>query len=275
MLAFARSLEAGTFRGPITSLLSSAWGRLAAAGVVRSLEAPRHTRLVTVGGATLGGSGKTPLAIACAAELATAGCRVALVGHAYRARPGSARLVKVDDDLAQVGDEALVAARDLAALGVPVVVAPRRALAMDLASRFADVLVLDGVAQTTPRASLALLAVDAAEPWGSAQVPPRGDLRAPLAALLAACDLIVTLGTDPPPAAFPVCRSTPTTHARSYSRGAWVGRTLFRWDSLAGIRVGLLSALSRPERIVRALRARAPVRMEGREEGPRPPVPRP
>ena len=236
--------------------LSSAWGRFAAVGVVRPLVAPRHTCLVSVGGATLGGSGKTPLAIACAASLATAGYRVALVGHAYRARPGSARVVKVDDDLAQVGDEALIAARALVALGVPVVVAPRRALAMDLASRHADVLVLDGVAQTAPRAALALLAVDAVEPWGSARLPPRGDLRAPLAALLAACDLIVSLGIDPSPAALSVCRSKPTTYARSYSRGAWVGQTLFRWDSLAGIRAGLLSALSRPERIVRAIRAR-------------------
>jgi tetraacyldisaccharide 4'-kinase len=237
-------------------VLSSTWGLLAAPAVVRPLKRPPHTRLVAIGGATLGGSGKTPLAIACAAELAAAGCRVAFVGHAYRASPRRARIVNADDAVAQVGDEALIAARALGSLRVPVVVAPRRAQAVHLASRLAEVLVLDGVAQTEPRASIALLAVDAAEPWGSARLPPKGDLRAPIPALLAACDMIVRLGAELPTAAFSVCHSTPTASARLYSRGAWIGQTLFTWSSFAGIRVGLLSALSRPERIVRALRAR-------------------
>ena len=41
---------------------------------------------------------------------ARAGARVALVGHAYRATPGRARVVAPDDALHEVGDEALVAA---------------------------------------------------------------------------------------------------------------------------------------------------------------------
>jgi tetraacyldisaccharide 4'-kinase len=243
--AVARALERGDLHGPAARALSSLWGLVASRGVARPLVLPAGVRVVTVGGATLGGSGKTPLAIACALELAAlhGGKDVAFVGHAYRADPRRPRVVSDHDDLREVGDEALLAARALADARVPVVVAPRRADALALAAEFARIVVLDGVAQTRPmRASLALLAVDAAEPWGRAQaVPPAGDLRAPRAALLAACDRVVTVGCDA------------AADARVVSRGAWLDGSLLPWRALAGLRLGLLSALARPDRIVRDL----------------------
>src|SRR5579863_2192867 len=117
MVAVASALERGLLRGPLFRLMSAGWGRIASAGLTRPLQVPSRTRVVTVGGATLGGSGKTPLAIACAAEFARAGVRVAFVGHAYRAIPRRAHVVQVDDVLAEVGDEALIAARALAPVG--------------------------------------------------------------------------------------------------------------------------------------------------------------
>jgi tetraacyldisaccharide 4'-kinase len=236
--------------------------------------------VVTVGGATLGGSGKTPLAIACAAYLAGAGGRVALVGHAYRAAPGRARVVRPDDAVEDVGDEALLAARALeAAPGQAcVVVAPSRGEAVALASRRADVLVLDGVLQIAPaRASLALLAVDAEDPWGGApRVPPAGYLRAPVGALLDASDRVVAVGDGA------------GADARLVSRGAWSlelepdargpallwpsgGGALHTWEALARARVGLLCALARPERILRALARRGVTVREvvrARDHGP-------
>ena len=59
----------------------------------RPVRVPDGVRTVTVGGATLGGSGKTRIAIAIARALASRGERVVLVGHAYRARPVFARFV--------------------------------------------------------------------------------------------------------------------------------------------------------------------------------------
>ena len=252
MISVARCLEEGRYDGVVARCLARVWGKVSARGLVRSLgplpstQAAREGRIIAVGGATLGGSGKTPLAIACARELARRGARVALVGHAYRAQPGHARIVMPDDALAEVGDEALLAARMLEPFGVPVVVAPSRALALAHAARAADVLVLDGVLQTRPvRASLSLLAVDADEPWGrAADVPPRGDLRAPVAALLALADLVVPVGDDAP-------------DARTISRGAYVGDTLLSWDTLRSLRVGLACALGRPDRVLRSLKRRA------------------
>jgi tetraacyldisaccharide-1-P 4'-kinase len=261
-------------------LVERSLGKLLDRAVVRRLVAPAGVAVVAVGGSTFGGSGKTPLAIACAAELARAGARVVLVGHAYRADPRWPRFVLPDDRLGDVGDEALLAVR---ALERPdgrarVVVAPSRAEAIAFAAQAADVLVLDGVAQLAPvRATLALLAVDAADPWGArCALPPRGALRATLAALVAACDAIVPLtdGIAPPADALAdlarardgdadarvhavasrEASARPMWPARVESRGAWVdGGELLTWEVIRSLRVGLLVALGRPERVVRWL----------------------
>jgi tetraacyldisaccharide 4'-kinase len=254
-IGIARALERGDFDGRLGRALSAQWGRVATRTLARSLDL-YDKPTVAIGGATLGGSGKTPLAIACARFLADSGARVAFVGHAYRAHPRHARVVKSSDALADVGDEALLAARALLGTSVTVVVAPRRADAVAFASRCSDVIVLDGVAQTAPdRASLALLAVDAQEPWGrSHNVPPSGDLRAPVDALLSACDAVVAI-TDPQPGRQRELIGG-SWEARARSRGVWLDRKLVSWDRLAGARVGLVCALARPHRVWRFVEAR-------------------
>jgi hypothetical protein len=83
-------------------------------------------------------------------------------------------------------------------------------------------------------ATLALLAVDPEEPWGkAAAVPPCGDLRAPVEALLEAADAVVPVFEDDLP--------------------------YFPWDTLRDARVGLVSAMARPERVLRSLARRGVV----------------
>ncbi|MBX3188005.1 MAG: tetraacyldisaccharide 4'-kinase [Labilithrix sp.] len=214
----------------------------AARTIARPLALPRGVPVVTVGGSTFGGSGKTRLALACASMLGERGARVVLVGHAYRARPGHARIVAPGDALAIVGDEALACARVLAARGlarVRVVVAERRQSAVDFAAAMddrPDVIVIDGPAQLAPeRAALSLLALDAHAPWS------RGwDLRAPRAALVAATDHRVFVDAAP---------------EREGRVALASGRTVVL-DELAGLRVGLFTALARPDRLVRGLARR-------------------
>jgi tetraacyldisaccharide-1-P 4'-kinase len=250
----ARALESGEVRRSLATVgLARAWGAVSSRSVVRSLDVPAHVRAVCVGGATLGGSGKTPLAIACALEYAARGERVALIGHAYRARPHAARVVRCEDSIDDVGDEALVCARALAPTKASVVVGPTRRAAIELATTFADRLILDGVAQTAPlRSHLALLAVDASEPWGADDVPPLGDLRAPKGALLDACDTVVAvadpLGSGSPPAGARVVEIA--------SSGVHVEGEGVSWRALRGVDVGLVTALARGDRIARFLALR-------------------
>ena len=231
MRRLAAALESGRVDGGLARIAAALWARVAAARLVKPLTWRAGAEVLAVGGATLGGSGKTPLCIAAARVLARDGVRVALVGHGYRARPGVARVVVSTDAVSAVGDEALACARALAlALDrVPVVVGPTRQAALDLALTLADVAILDGVHQASPRASLAWLAVDSRAPWGAGACPPRGDLRAPRAALEGAADLVVPVSGT--------------------SRGIHLAGELVGWDAVRRLRVGLVTTIARPHRV--------------------------
>lgn len=241
------ALETGRWDGPVARGLARVWARVAARGIVRPGTVPPGIAVVCVGGATLGGSGKTRVAVACARSLASAGARVALVGHSYRSACREARVVAANVDarsLEEVGDEAIVCAQALADVEASVVVGPTRQSALDRAARLGtDVVVIDGPLRLSSQRDvrqLSILAVDAARPWGVGRMPPAGDLRAPRDALLACADHIVPVDARP-------------IAVRWCSPGAAPRRA-----SLASIRdrsVGLFTAIARPQRLVDALRA--------------------
>lgn len=222
------------------------YSMFAASRVARPLAIPDGLEVIGVGGAVLGGAGKTPVAIELARGLAEGRAEgsVALVGHAYRARPLRARVVAPNDRVEEVGDDALFAARSLERDDVAVVVAPSRADALRYARAIGrTTVVADGVLQTSPRRlALSLLVVDASAPWGSGACPPAGDLRAPLPALFSAADAVLAIG-DAPVDAGPV----PVLRARSQV----VVPRLPPGD------LGLLLGVARPERIERSLSALA------------------
>jgi tetraacyldisaccharide 4'-kinase len=229
------------------------WALIGARGVARPLRLPEGTRVFGIGSAVLGGAGKTPLAVAVARALAGRGDRVALIGHAYRAHPGRARIVDPGDAVAVVGDDALSAARLLAGASVPVIVAPDRQSAVDHAAALGfRALVVDGLLQASPvRLAASILVLDAAAPWGGGACPPAGDLRAAREALLAAADHVVALGSgdrsaECPPGAIAI-------HSRIEGAIAASGD---RWSlaELGRRRVGLFVAIARPGRIEAALR---------------------
>jgi tetraacyldisaccharide-1-P 4'-kinase len=234
----ARRLERGSFDGPVGRGAERIWQAISATRVARPLVLPPGVRTIAIGGATLGGSGKTPLSILCAELASRAGAKVALVGHAFRASPERARIVLPEDDVACVGDEALVCARRLFAVAT-VVVGPTRQSAIDHAAACgAEVIVLDGVSQASPRrVDLALLALQIPNPWGAGACPPRGDLRAPRSALLGACDRSVGIGDAPDCDVF------------MKSRGAWDGTRYVDYDELSALRLGLVTSLARPGRV--------------------------
>lgn len=273
----AARLEEGAWTGLPAVALARLWQAVAARRLARRVP-ETHARTLCIGGATLGGSGKTPLALACARHLVARGATVSLIGHAYRASPRVARVVRPEDPVREVGDEALMLACALAhEPRAEVVVAPSRAAAMARAR--GDVIIFDGLHQMHPdRADLALLAVDANHPWGAGRCPPAGDLRAGMANLQAAADVIVAVGTqtEMPNGAM--------SGARIENRGVWLPArqdrahlasfgegTLLPWASLRDARIGLYTGLARPARITTLLAhhgVRPCVVVRARDHGP-------
>ena len=241
-LAVAAELEAPSASpGLLRSGLADVWARFASP--TRPLRIPDGCRVVGVGGATLGGSGRTPVVHAVAEALSVAGARVVVVGHGYRAVRAPARVVSVKDTSHDVGDEARLLASNLPS--VPIVVGASRQRAVELAATLGDIVVVDGLLQAAPeRLALAILAVDAERPWGAGACPPLGDLRAPPRTLLAAADCVLRVGVPSPEAApfapgVPSC-DAPTRHCLS--------------GALApDHRPALFVSVARPERVLRAL----------------------
>ncbi len=226
--------------------------------VDRRLDLPGEVTVIGIGGATLGGSGKTPLAIEVTRALAERARDVVMIGHAYRARPVHARIVRMEDRVDEVGDEALLAARSLGDLA-EVVVAPTRSEALAFAARPGRTLVVDRLLQARPvRLARSLLAVDALAPWGSGRLFPFGDLLHPRHELLAAADEVVEIGG-------PDAR-------RTFSGASW-GTRRFSVRDLAALRVGLISTIARPERLTHMLAAehiRPLLHHRGRDHAPIP-----
>ncbi|HVW26810.1 MAG TPA: tetraacyldisaccharide 4'-kinase [Polyangiaceae bacterium] len=264
--AVARALERGALRGSIARAAAGVWE--ARADVVREVPLPSGTAVIGVGGATLGGSYKTPLTLALSLALGRRGA-VSVVGHGYGARVRAPRVVLPADDAAGVGDDAAWLARALAGAGIPVVVGEREA-ALAEASRAAAVVVVDGMLQALPRPlTLSLLAVDAARPWGSDACPPAGDRRASRAALLGATDAVVAVrdagedaaGEAPGAAAgrdalAAMASVVPVFTASSEVTVVLPGGRHAPLTELRDARVGVVLAVARADRILRTLRAR-------------------
>ncbi len=192
-----RAPEFWSRRGGFSALLSplgAAWGAAAAArrGLAHPWRAPLP--VVCVGNITVGGAGKTPLAIALCGYLAAAGRAPHVISRGYRGYlPGP---VRVDPDIhsaAEVGDEPLL----LAAAAPTWVGRDRAAAARAAADAGAGIIVMDDGFQNFDLAKdLSVIAIDGGYGFGNGCVMPAGPLREPLSAGLARADAAVVIGDD-------------------------------------------------------------------------------
>ena len=148
--------------------------------------------VIVVGNLTIGGSGKTPLAIALAEALARAGRHPGFVSRGHGRRGGDVREARAGDDPADVGDEPLL----LAATGFPVVVgADRVAAARALIERHPHVDVViadDGLQHYRLARDVEIAVVDESRGTGNGRMLPAGPLREPVSRL-AEVDAVVRL----------------------------------------------------------------------------------
>jgi tetraacyldisaccharide 4'-kinase len=181
----------------LLSPLGALYGAIAGArlsGTGTSVGVP----VVCIGNPTIGGAGKTPLAIAVARLLAAVGMQPVFLTRGYGGSLAGPLIVDPKKHRADhVGDEPLLLARI-----APAVVARDRVAGAGLAiSAGASVIVMDdGFQNPSLQKDLAILVVDARRQIGNGAVLPAGPLRAPFRAQLARADALMIVGPGGSPA---------------------------------------------------------------------------
>ncbi|MDX2222733.1 MAG: tetraacyldisaccharide 4'-kinase [Rhodospirillaceae bacterium] len=169
-------------------------------GAVTTWRAARSPRdiapipVVSVGGVTVGGAGKTPVAAAIADALIDLGARPAIVMRGYGGRlTAPTRVDPQTHTAADVGDEALMHAPHH-----PTYIARRRVEAARLAAHDGlTVAVLDdGHQHPGLRKDVSLVVIDGADPFGNGYCVPAGPLREAPRDALSRADAVVLVGDD-------------------------------------------------------------------------------
>jgi tetraacyldisaccharide 4'-kinase len=153
---------------------------------------PVPVPVLCVGNLTVGGAGKTPVAIALARAALATGLNPGFLSRGYGGGVRGVHLVDADHDSARhVGDEPLLLAR-----AAPVAVSPDRpAAAKFLVERGHDFLIMDdGFQSATIAMDYALIVVDARRGIGNGAVIPAGPLRAPVVEQIRHADAVLKLG---------------------------------------------------------------------------------
>ena len=231
--------------GVIARLLAPLGALYGAIAQRRLAQAAPHARAPTIviGGPTIGGDGKTPLALAIAARLLAMGEKPAFLTRGFGAVNAPASPFVVDlarHDANATGDEALLLAR----AATTIVGADRVASAALARENGASVLVLDdGFHSRRLAPDLSLLAIDADYGVGNGRCLPAGPLRAPLDAQLAAADALIVIGAKEAPA-FVSTSGKPVLAARIVPTAPQI---------FSGVRVVAFAGIARPEKFFRTL----------------------
>jgi tetraacyldisaccharide 4'-kinase len=173
---------------PVSAIYGEVARRRMARGKRRKVEAP----VLCVGNFTVGGAGKTPVAIALAKEAAARGLKPGFLSRGHGGSSSKPHLVDRDHDSARhVGDEPLLLAEH-----APVAVTPNRAAgAKLLIESGCEFLIMDdGFQSARIHFDYALLVVDAGRGIGNGHIIPGGPMRAPLVDQLRYADALLKMG---------------------------------------------------------------------------------
>jgi len=180
---------------------AAAWGKSCRKGF-----RPR-ARVLCIGNLTVGGSGKTPVALALVRRLQQRGRHVAFLTRGYGGADRGPLRVDIEmHDAKAVGDEALLLART-----APTFVAHDRARGAAMADEEGvDILIMDdGYQNASLQKDISFVVVDAASGFGNGHVVPAGPLREPVSRGLARAQGVILVGEGTPEVRFdgPVLRA--------------------------------------------------------------------
>lgn len=158
------------------------------------LTKPYHPKVpvICIGNFTLGGTGKTPIAIKIAALLRDLGHSPTILSRGYKGKYAGPLLVnKEEHDASDVGDEPLLLSNH-----APTVIAKNRVEgAWLIEQRNSDFIIMDdGFQNPHLFKNLSLIAIDADFRTGNGHIFPAGPLRASMAFQVPKADIIIITG---------------------------------------------------------------------------------
>ena len=201
--------------------------------------------VLCIGNFTLGGAGKTPLAMLIAEMLRRAGEMPAFLTRGYGGLERGPLLVQAGHTAARVGDEALL----LAEVAPTIVSADRVAGASFAVARGASIIVMDdGFQNPTLDKDCSIVVVDGETGIGNGLTFPAGPLRAPLYAQMPFASAVVVIGPG-----------DAGTRVLDFARGS--GCEVFRArlgveahaPTLRGKRVLAFAGIGRPQKFFKTL----------------------
>lgn len=178
------------FLSPVGRLV----GSVAAARLGKKPSYRSRLPVICVGNFTVGGSGKTPLALLVARLVASEGREPWFLSRGYGGRlSGPVRVDAAVHSSVDVGDEPLLLARR-----APTVVSRDRRKGAEaieaIASENAAIIMDDGLQNPSLAKDLTIAVVSGDRGFGNGRVIPAGPLRAPLAAQIGLADAILLTG---------------------------------------------------------------------------------
>ncbi len=204
--------------------------------------------VLCIGNINVGGTGKTPTAIALAQRLTDRGQKPHIVTRGYGgSATGPLRVDETRHSAALTGDEPL-----LLSTFAPTWVAKDRAAGVRAAEKAgASVILLDdGFQNPAVTKDLSIVVVDAATGFGNARCLPAGPLREPVAKGLARADLILSIGLRDAQTAFAAAwPALPVPHLTGSLNPLRMGMD---WH---GTRAIAFAGIGRPEKFFATLRA--------------------
>jgi tetraacyldisaccharide 4'-kinase len=214
--------------------LSACYGAVAARSF-RQRGRKAQVPVLCIGNLTLGGSGKTPTALAVARMLIGAGERPFFLTRGYGGKhPGPVRVDPEHHQAAVVGDEPLLLA-ELA----PTIVARDRVAGAMLAVGASVIVMDDGFQNPSLVKDLSIVVIDGKRGIGNGRVFPAGPLRVPLAVQLERAHALLVVGASSGASvvtAAAAARGIPVFHGRiepePAALAAWAGRRVL---AFAGI----------------------------------------
>jgi tetraacyldisaccharide 4'-kinase len=194
--------------------------------------------VVCVGNLSVGGTGKTPVAIEIARTLIARGRNPVFLTRGYGGRLRGPIEVTQDDRAVDVGDESI-----LLACAAPVIIARDRREGARLAvERGADVIVMDDGHQNFALAKdLSIVAVDGGTGFGNGRVIPAGPLREPVQQGLARADVVIVTGEGTPPLG-------------TFSKPVLRARLTIQDTDIADRRMVAFAGIGRPNKFFQSLR---------------------